>query len=473
MNKANSIPLDATKNDLVKSDLSGIKRLDWSVLDWRVLDWSRLEAAARRDTLARPAQSRADDLRRGVEDIIASVRKDGDAALLALSEKYDRCMLEAIEVSQSEFDEAEASLDPVLKAAIHEAATRIEGFHRAAAPQPMGIDTAPGVRVERVLRPISRVGLYVPAGSAPLPSTALMLGVPASIAGCREVVLCSPARADGRCDEAVLYVARLTGVHKVFKLGGAQAIAAMAYGTASVPKCDKLFGPGNAWVTEAKLQVSGDPEGAAIDMPAGPSEVLVIADADANPAFVAADLLSQAEHGPDSQVILLSPSAEMLDKVATEVVRQCAELPRNAIASQALAQSRLIKVDSLAQAIEVSNRYAPEHLILQVAQPRMLLESVDSAGSIFLGAWTPESVGDYCSGSNHVLPTYGYARSYSGVSVGSFQKQITVQEVTPDGLRVIGPCAATLAAAEQLEAHRRAVTMRLAALDDADNGRAA
>jgi histidinol dehydrogenase len=326
------------------------------------------------------------------------------------------------------------------------------------------VDTAPGVRVERVLRPITRVGLYVPAGSAPLPSTALMLGVPARIAGCREVVLCSPARADGRCDEAVLHAARLTGVHKVFKLGGAQAIAAMAYGTHSVPKCDKLFGPGNAWVTEAKLQVCSDPDGAAIDMPAGPSEVLVIADAGANPAFVAADLLSQAEHGPDSQVILVSPCATLLQRAAAEVERQCAGLPRDAIARQALAQSRLIAVDSLAQAVEVSNRYAPEHLILQVAEPRTLLGGIDSAGSVFLGPWAPESVGDYCSGSNHVLPTYGYARSYSGVSVASYQKQISVQEVSAEGLRHIGPCTATLAAAEQLEAHRRAVTLRLEAL---------
>jgi histidinol dehydrogenase len=292
-----------------------------------------------------------------------------------------------------------------------------------------------------------------------------MLGIPARIAGCHQVVLCSPARADGRCDEAVLYAARTTGVHKVFKLGGAQAIAAMAYGTASVPKCDKLFGPGNAWVTEAKLQVSADPEGAAIDMPAGPSEVLVIADAAANPVFVAADLLSQAEHGPDSQVILLSPSTALLDQVVSEIGRQCAELPRGNIAKKALAQSRLIAVESLSQAVEVSNRYAPEHLILQVAEPRTLLDGIDSAGSIFLGPWTPESVGDYCSGSNHVLPTYGYARSYSGVSVASYQKQITVQELSEEGLRHIGPCAATLAAAEQLEAHRRAVTLRLAALE--------
>lgn len=429
------------------------------------LDWNTVDEAARREALARPAQLRADDLRQGVAQIIANVREGGDAALRELSAKYDRCTLDAIAVDEAEFAAAEAALDPALKAAIREASSRIELFHRAAVMQPVAVETAPGVRVERMSRPISRVGLYVPAGSAPLPSTALMLGIPARIAGCREVVLCSPARADGRCDEAVLYAARLTGVHKVFKLGGAQAIAAMAYGTDSVPKCDKLFGPGNAWVTEAKLQVSSDPEGAAIDMPAGPSEVLVIADAEANPVFVAADLLSQAEHGPDSQVILLSPSRALLEQVAGEVEQQCAALPRNAIASRALLQSRLIAVESLAQAVEVSNRYAPEHLILQVAAPRDLLGGIDSAGSIFLGHWTPESVGDYCSGSNHVLPTYGYARSYSGVSVASFQKQISVQEVSADGLRHIGPCTATLAAAEQLEAHRRAVTLRLAVLE--------
>ena len=431
------------------------------------LDWNALDDAARRAALARPAQSRAETLRNGVEQIVARVREDGDQALRELSARYDRCTLDAIEVSAQEIEDAEAHLAPALKAAIDEAAARIEAFHRVAAPQPVALETAPGVRVERVLRPISRVGLYVPAGSAPLPSTALMLGVPARIAGCSEVVLCSPARADGRCDEAVLYAARITGVHKVFKLGGAQAIAAMAYGTESVPKCDKLFGPGNAWVTEAKLQVSSDPDGAAIDMPAGPSEVLVIADGQANAAFVAADLLSQAEHGPDSQVILLSPSPSLLDAVETEVAQQCALLPRADIATQALSQSRLIAVSSLAQAVDVSNRYAPEHLILQVEQPRELLAGVQSAGSVFLGAWTPESVGDYCSGSNHVLPTYGYARSYSGVSVASFQKQITVQELSPAGLREIGPCTATLAAAEQLEAHRRAVTLRLAALETA------
>jgi histidinol dehydrogenase len=432
-----------------------MKRLDWNVLD----------EPSREEALSRPRQSRGESLRAATTQIVAEVRERGDDALHELSSRLDHCDLETLQVGEAEFAAAEACLDPALKAAIHEAAARIGTFHRATAPAAVGVTTAPGVRVERMLRPITRVGLYVPAGSAPLPSTALMLGVPAQIARCREVILCSPARRDGLCDEAVLYAARLTGVHKVFKLGGAQAIAAMAYGTASVPRCDKLFGPGNAWVTEAKLQVSTDPDGAAIDMPAGPSEVLVIADADANPVFVAADLLSQAEHGPDSQVILLSPSALLLDAVAEEVERQCADLPRVDIARQALLQSRLIAVTSLAQAVEVSNRYAPEHLILQVADPRALLDGVDSAGSIFLGQWTPESVGDYCSGSNHVLPTYGYARSYSGISVASFQKQISVQEVTADGLRAIGPCTATLAAAEQLEAHRRAVTVRLGALE--------
>lgn len=429
------------------------------------IDWNDLDDAGRAAALARPAQSRATELREGVETIVAAVRTRGDEALREFTARYDGATLDALDVRDDEFAAAETRLSPELKAAIREAAERIERFHRAAAPTPVAVETAPGVRVERILRPIRRVGLYVPAGGAPLPSTAIMLGVPAAIAGCRDVVLCTPVQADGRCDDAVLYAARVTGVHRVFKLGGAQAIAAMAYGTASVPRCDKLFGPGNAWVTEAKLQVAGDPDGAAIDMPAGPSEVLVIADGDADPRFVAADLLSQAEHGPDSQVLLVSPSAALLDRVEDEVERQRRELPRADIAAMALAESRLVRVRDLAQALDVSNRYAPEHLIIQTADPRALLDGVESAGSVFLGDWTPESLGDYCSGSNHVLPTYGYARSYSGVSVASFQKQVTVQEASAEGLRAIGPCAATLAAAEQLEAHRRAVTLRLAAMD--------
>ncbi|MDR6935043.1 histidinol dehydrogenase [Luteibacter sp. 3190] len=431
------------------------------------IDWNTLDESGRDEALARPAQSRAAELRQGVEAIVADVRARGDAALIELTARYDGSTLDALAVTDDEFDAAEARLSAELKAAVLEAVGRIDTFHRAAAPRPVAVDTAPGVRVERVLRPIARVGLYVPAGGAPLPSTAIMLGVPAAIAGCREVVLCTPVQANGRCDDAVLFAARAVGVHRVFKLGGAQAVAAMAYGTASVPRCDKIFGPGNAWVTEAKLQVAGDPAGAAIDMPAGPSEVLVIADDGADPRFIAADLLSQAEHGPDSQVLLVSPSAALLDRVAEEVDRQCALLPRADVAAIALGESRLVLVRDLSEALDVSNRYAPEHLIVQTADPRSLLDGVESAGSVFLGEWTPESVGDYCSGSNHVLPTYGYARSYSGVSVASFQKQVTVQEVTADGLRAIGPCAATLAGAEQLEAHRRAVTLRLAAMDAA------
>ncbi|SEW00019.1 histidinol dehydrogenase [Luteibacter sp. 329MFSha] len=431
------------------------------------IDWNTLDESGRDAALARPAQSRAAELRQGVEAIVADVRARGDVALIELTARYDGSTLDALAVTDDEFDAAEARLSAELKAAVLEAVGRIDTFHRAAAPRPVAVDTAPGVRVERVLRPIARVGLYVPAGGAPLPSTAIMLGVPAAIAGCREVVLCTPVQANGRCDDAVLFAARAVGVHRVFKLGGAQAVAAMAYGTASVPRCDKIFGPGNAWVTEAKLQVAGDPAGAAIDMPAGPSEVLVIADDGADPRFIAADLLSQAEHGPDSQVLLVSPSAALLDRVAEEVDRQCALLPRADVAAIALGESRLVLVRDLSEALDVSNRYAPEHLIVQTADPRSLLDGVESAGSVFLGEWTPESVGDYCSGSNHVLPTYGYARSYSGVSVASFQKQVTVQEVTADGLRAIGPCAATLAEAEQLEAHRRAVTLRLAAMDAA------
>ncbi|HEY1070674.1 MAG TPA: histidinol dehydrogenase, partial [Thermomonas sp.] len=338
---------------------------------------------------------------------------------------------------------------------------RIEAFHRAGIASPYEVETAPGLTCQRVQRPIRRVGLYVPAGSAPLPSTALMLCVPARLAGCTEVVLCTPPRADGSADPAVLLAARQAPGVRVFKLGGAQAIAAMALGTASVPRCDKLFGPGNAWVDEAKRQAAQRPGGIAIDMPAGPSEVLVIADAGANAAFVAADLLSQAEHGPDSQVLLLTDSAALLDAVAAEVDAQLATLPRADIARRALEASRLVLVRDIAQAIAISDAYAPEHLILSVREPRAWLDCIGSAGSIFLGDWTPEALGDYCSGSNHVLPTGGAARAWSGLSVASFQKAITVQEASRAGIASAGPCAATLAHAEGLQAHARAVELRL------------
>jgi histidinol dehydrogenase len=431
------------------------------------IDWNSLDAVGRREALARPALAQSATLRSDVARLIAQVRADGDATLRALTRRFDGVELGELRVSPAEFDEAEAGLPAELKAAIDEAAARIEAFHRAGAPQPVSVETAPGVRCERMLRAIDRVGLYVPAGSAPLPSTALMLGVPARIAGCAQVVVCSPPRPDGRCDPAVLYAARRCGIDTVFKLGGAQAIAAMAYGTGSVPKCDKLFGPGNAWVTEAKQQVSLDAEGAAIDMPAGPSEVLVIADAHADPRFVAADLLSQAEHGPDSQVVLVTDAPAQVDAVLAAVAAQVAVLPRRETAEKALGSSRAILVADLAQAFDVSNDYAPEHLILQVREPRQWLARVRNAGSVFLGAYTPESVGDYCSGTNHVLPTYGHARAYSGVSVASFQKAITVQELSREGLAAIGPCAMTLARAEGLVAHERAVSVRLGAAEAA------
>ncbi len=428
------------------------------------IDWNQLAPVDREAALARPALAQSATLAADVARLIAQVRADGDATLRALTRRFDGVELDQLRVSAEEFDAAEAGLAEDLKIAIDAARQRIETFHRAAMMQPVSIDTAPGVRCERVLRAIDRVGLYVPAGSAPLPSTALMVGVPAQIAGCTQVVMCSPPRKDGRVDPAVLYAARRCGIDGVFKLGGAQAIAAMAYGTGSVPKCDKLFGPGNAWVTQAKQQVAQDVAGAAIDMPAGPSELLVIADAEADPRFVAADLLSQAEHGPDSQVILLTDSAALLEAVLVAVAEQLTQLQRRDTASQALQSSRAILVDSLAQALLVSNLYAPEHLIMQVREPRAWLAEVRNAGSVFLGAWTPESVGDYCSGTNHVLPTYGHARAYSGVSVASFQKAITVQELSRAGLVGIGPCAMTLARAEGLDGHERAVSLRLAAI---------
>jgi histidinol dehydrogenase len=431
------------------------------------VDWNTLDDAGRIAILARPAQQGTAEVCESVRAMIHQVRSDGDAALLELGRRLDCRDLDSLSVDDEEFDRAGSVLAAELKAAINEAHARIKVFHKACMMPSVYVETAPGVRCERITRPIERVGLYVPAGSAALPSTALMLGVPAVLAACPQVVLCTPPRADGRCDEAVLYAARLCGIRKVYKLGGAQAIAAMAYGSESVPRCDKLFGPGNVWVTEAKRQIAADPEGAVVDMPAGPSEVLVIADAQADPEFVAADLLAQAEHGADSQVLLLSPSQALIDNVATVVRHQCEELPRAAIAARCLAQSSLIRVDSLEQAVAISNRYAPEHLIINTSDARGLLPLVTSAGSVFLGAWTPESIGDYCSGTNHVLPTYGAARAWSGLSVASFQKQMTVQESSLEGLRQIGPCTMTLARAEHLEAHARAVSLRLASMEAA------
>jgi len=431
-----------------------MRRVDWRVLDTRTQS----------QLLRRPAQLTSSTTAHAVTAIIGEVRDSGDAALRAYAERFDGVELVDLVVSEAEFTQAQSQLSPALRDAIDEAAERIAAFHRAGMTAPYTVDTAPGVRCERVLRPIQRVGLYVPAGSAPLPSTALMLGVPARLAGCPDVVLCTPPRRDGSADPAVLYAAKRCGIARVFKVGGAQAIAAMAYGTASVPRCDKLFGPGNAYVTEAKRQVAMDIDGAAIDMPAGPSEVLVIADAGANPAFVAADLLSQAEHGPDSQVLLLSDDDALLDAVGGQLAMQLAQLPRADIARRALQSSSAIRVESIGQALEVSNRYAPEHLILALRDARAALPRVTAAGSVFLGDWAPEALGDYCSGTNHVLPTSGAARFAGGLNVASFQVAITVQEVQPRGIEAIGPCAVELARAEGLDAHLQAVALRLQAV---------
>lgn len=424
------------------------------------LTWSQLNAGAQAQALQRPVQAVAARTRESVAGLIAAVRADGDTALREISLRFDGVAPASFEVGEAEFAAAEQAVSAELRQAMTDAAARIRTFHQAGMSQGYAVETAPGVHCERVVRPIGRVGLYVPAGSAPLPSTALMLGVPAQLAGCREVVLCTPPRKDGSADPAVLVAARLTGVHRVFKLGGAQAIAAMAYGTDSVPACDKLFGPGNSFVTEAKQQVAQE-GAAAIDMPAGPSEVLVIADAGANPAFVAADLLSQAEHGPDSQVLLLTDDAQMLARVEAEVQAQLARLSRADIAAQALQASQLILVDTLEQAFQISNRYAPEHLILALRDPRAWLAQVEAAGSVFLGDYTPEALGDYCSGTNHVLPTAGAARAYSGVSVASFQNLISVQSATAQGIAAIGGCARVLARAEGLDAHENAVALRM------------
>ena len=423
--------------------------------------WSSLDERERTQALRRPAQQASAGTTAAVAALIDEVRARGDAAVRELTERFDRVVLDTLVVSEAEFDAAAASLAPALRSAIDEAAARIEAFHREGMTREYAMDTAPGVRCERVLRPIARVGLYVPAGTAPLPSTALMLGVPARLAGCRDVVLCTPPRPDGSADPAVLYAALRCGVRRVFKVGGVQAIAAMAFGTVSVPKCDKLFGPGNGYVTEAKRQVAMTEGGAAIDMPAGPSEVLVIADAGANAAFVAADLLSQAEHGPDSQVLLLSDDAALIEAVAVQVARQLAVLSRADVARRALESSRLIQVDSLDEAFAISNTYAPEHLILALRDARAWLPKVEAAGSVFLGDWAPEALGDYCSGTNHVLPTSGAARYVGGLNVASFQVAITVQEVTRVGIAAIGPCAVELATAEGLDAHRLAVALRL------------
>ncbi len=432
--------------------------------------WQELDPEGREALLRRPALAQDERLQADVARILERVRQDGDQALTELTEELDGVKLSVFRVAEDEFSAAENALSQTQRDALAAAAANIRSFPEAQLPEPIVVETAPGVVCERVARPIQSVGLYVPAGNAPLPSTALMLAIPAALAGCRTRLLCTPPQSDGRADPAVLTAARSCGVQQVFKLGGAQAIAAMAYGTESVPKVQKVFGPGSTWVTAAKAQVAQDPLGAARDLPAGPSELLVIADDTANPAFVAADLLSQAEHGPDSQVLLVTTSASICARTLAELKTQQASLSRREIVSQSLEYSVAIFVDNLDTAIEIANLYAPEHLILQVENPRAWLDGIHAAGSVFLGPWAPETVGDYCSGTNHVLPTYGFARSYSSLGVNDFLRSMTVQELTPAGLETVGPIAETLADLEGLDAHSRAVRQRLDVLAGADLG---
>ncbi|EEZ00423.1 histidinol dehydrogenase [Vibrio sp. RC586] len=429
----------------------------------RTVVWQSLSEAQQESILERPAITEGANITAAVALVIAKVRSEGDAALFELTEKFDRVKPASLRVSSEEMDAAAARLSETMKQALEQAYNNISKFHKAQKAQPIKVETMPGVVCEQVTRPINKVGLYIPGGSAPLPSTVLMLGVPAQIAGCRKVVLCSPPPI---ADE-ILYVAKLCNIDEVYNLGGGQAIAAMAYGTETVTKVDKIFGPGNAYVTEAKRQVSNDFRGAAIDMPAGPSEVLVIADETADADFIAADLLSQAEHGPDSQVVLVTPSPVLADQVTDAVQQQLKVLSRASIAEKALASSLIIIAESLTQAVSISNYYGPEHLIVQTRNPRELVPLLDNAGSIFLGDWSPESVGDYASGTNHVLPTYGFTRTYSSLGLADFSKRMTVQELTADGLQLLAPTVVTMAEAEGLDAHKRAVTIRVEKLQKA------
>ena len=398
-------------------------------------------------------------LQRVVADVLNRVKSEGDRAVLELEARFDHVELESLAVTEAEMDEAETLVDEELKAAIRLAKENIETFHAAQRFEGRPVETRPGVTCWQKAVAIEKVGLYIPGGTAPLFSTVLMLAVPARIAGCREVVLCTPPAANGKVHPAVLFAARTAGVTRVFKAGGIQAIGAMAYGTESVPKVYKIFGPGNQYVTAAKQQVSL--RDVAIDMPAGPSEVEVLADDTACAAFVAADLLSQAEHGVDSQAMLITTSARLLDEVQQEVERQLAQLPRREIAARSLEQSKLILVKDMDEALTLTNAYAPEHLIIETADYLQQAARVVNAGSVFLGSYSPESAGDYASGTNHTLPTNGYARAYSGVSLDSFIRKITFQEIRPEGIRAIGPAIEVMAANEHLDAHRRAVTIRL------------
>ncbi|MBU8882519.1 histidinol dehydrogenase [Kaistella sp. DKR-2] len=406
----------------------------------------------------------AEDLEDKVKDILGKVQQKGDMALKELTSLFDGANIEDLKVSQDEIEKAKLEVSEELKDAISIAAQNIRTFHSSQKEKETIVETMPGVECWRKSVPIEKVGLYIPGGSAPLFSTILMLGVPARIAGCKTLVLCTPPDKNGKINPAVLYTANFLGITEIFKVGGAQAIAALAYGTETVPKVDKIFGPGNQFVTKAKELVQKN--GIAIDLPAGPSEVLVIADNSADADFVASDLLSQAEHGPDSQVVLLSDSSAFIEKVKVALDEQLSDLPRAALAEQALQNSFSVVLNSISECIDFSNLYAPEHLILAIENAEEFADQIKNAGSVFLGSYSCESAGDYASGTNHTLPTNGYARSYSGVSLDSFVKKITFQNISKLGLRNIGRTVEVMAEAEQLLAHRNAVSIRLKKIQD-------
>jgi histidinol dehydrogenase len=423
--------------------------------------WKELLKNEQVKLLQRPAHENANDLANQVQTLVNRVRTGGDKACKEMTKQFDGVDLACLEVQRQEFEEARQQVSSSTRQAILRVINQLNAFHQPQIVKNIQVETSPGIVCESQCRPIQRVGLYIPGGSAPLLSTVLMLGVPAGIANCPVRIMCSPPLKNGSIDPNILVAAELCGIEKIYKLGGVQAIAAMAYGTATIPKVDKIFGPGNAWVTQAKIQVSQDVAGAIYDLPAGPSEVMVIADSEADPEFIAADLLSQAEHGSDSQVMLVSTDMNIAKAVNEAIQRQIASLPRRFIAEQALRNSCLILVESIAEAIDIANEYAPEHLIMQIEEPRKYLEKIQSAGSVFLGPWSPESAGDYASGTNHVLPTYGFAKSLSGLSVRDFMKTITIQELTKNGLADIADTIRELATIEGLDAHKKAVDIRL------------
>jgi histidinol dehydrogenase len=422
--------------------------------------WNDLNSDQRHKALARPSHKDDAAVAATVADIVQTVKTRGDAALREYALRFDKTELTDFMVTHTSLTEATSTIDPQLLAAIHQAKANIEKFHAAEKPKSHSLETMPGVRCDLHWRAIDTIGIYIPGGTAPLFSTVLMQAIPARLAGCKRVILCSPPSRDGKIHPAILATAQLCGITEIFTVGGAQAIAAMAFGTTTIPKVDKICGPGNAYVTLAKQLVAQDPQGAAIDMPAGPSEVMVIAENTARPDWVAADILAQAEHDVNAQAVLVTTDSHFAKQVDKEIHQQLTNLPRRAIAEQSIAASGMIIVADMPTAIEVANLYAPEHLIIHNDDAERWLSDIRHAGSVFLGSMTPESAGDYASGTNHVLPTYGYARAYNGITVLSFMKSMTVQKITKAGLDKLGPIIVTMAEAEGLDAHARAVTIR-------------